>query len=383
MFLRELAKNLSDTGVEVTVLTPADGPGEERTEDGILVHRFSYFPLGWQRLAYRSGILPNLRKNPMLWMQVPFFVLAMTYHLIRLSRRIRPHVIHAHWILPQGLVAVFLRRVLNTPVVVTAHGGDAYALRGGVSRYLKRIVLQRSAAWTANTVATAVAAGPGCVPPKVIPMGVDVSRFSSGRGERLRSGVAADQLVLLFVGRLVEKKGVGDLIMALACMEDATERKYVLWIVGAGGQENRLREQSRHLGLETQVRFWGQIPNQELPDYYAAADVFVGPSVIDRSGDTEGMGVVFLEAFAAGVCVVATRVGGIENVVEDGKTGILVDPGAPRQLADVLTRLLADESHRRKLAEAGRKRAGERYHWPLVAARFSRLYSVVCGAHDG
>jgi len=305
VFLRYLAEHLHARGAEVHVLAPADGSAGRRLENGVHVHRYRYFPRAWQMLAYGSGIMTNLRHRRVLWLQVPFFVLAMTFALFRLAHTIRPHIIHAHWILPQGLVALIAKFVYRVPVVTTTHGTDAFALRGPVLSRIKRFVLRHSDAWTTNTCATSRAVCPpeGLGSQHEIPMGVDIELFSSGDRDLLRYNIAVSDFIILFVGRLVEIKGIDDLLQAFSLLPQDLRQKSWLWIVGDGNERERLWNQARRLALLDRTKFFGRIPNAQLPDYYAAADLFVGPSIVTASGEAEGEGVVFLEAFAARLCV--------------------------------------------------------------------------------
>ncbi len=369
VFLRHLALALQREDVEIHVLMP-DHPDIAPDDAPIHHHPFRYaFPRRRQRLAYGSGILPNLRENPWLYAQIPAFLAAMTWKARRLCRQLRPDLVHAHWIVPQGSIAVLVGSRFDVPALVTAHGGDAFALQGGVLPALKRWTLSRADAWTSNTGATATAAG-ASRPVLVIPMGVDFEHFAGGDPGDL-TPLKAGRPLILFVGRLVEKKGVGDLLDAFARLDPALDCR--LWIVGDGEQRPALEEKSRRLGLGDKVRFWGRRPHHELPAFYAAADVFVAPSVTDRRGDTEGQGVVFLEAMASATAVIATRTGGIEEVIEDGRHGLLVEPGDPHALTAAMTRLLRDENLRRRLAREGRCQA-RNYEWSVIGRRFAELY---------
>jgi glycosyltransferase involved in cell wall biosynthesis len=146
--------------------------------------------------------------------------------------------------------------------------------------------------------------------------------------------------------------------------------------VGDGDQRSLLQQQAQRLGLIESVRFWGTISNHELPDFYAAADLMVAPSHPAASGDNEGQGVVLLEAFAAGVCVVATRAGGIEEVITNGVTGILVEPQNPEALAQAIAALLSDPARRAALAANGQLKV-QRYGWSRVAGEFDSVYREV------
>ena len=376
IFLRHLAESLSQLGIEVHVLAPSDKKGGKCLENEVAVHRFQYFPAAWQQLAYGSGILPNLRRNPWLWIQVPFFLISMTSSLLRLLWKERPDLIHAHWVLPQGLIAVLAKLFYKLAVITTAHGGDAFALRGRLLGSLKRFVLRYGDAWTSNTQATSYAfEQDGSLPnPYIIPMGVDVQRFHSGHRKPLRRKLPEDELLVLFVGRLVEKKGVDDLLRAFSLLPAALRAKTTLWVVGDGEQRPWLQQYTEDLGISSKVYFWGQTSNDLLPDFYAAADLFVAPSVEIPSGDTEGQGVVLLEAFAARLCVVATRVGGISEVVEDGYTGMLVEAHNPQQLAATIEKLLSDSKLRIELAENAYAKVKKDYGWDKIAFAFESLY---------
>lgn len=375
-FLRYFAQALHARGHNVHMLAPADREAGSSIEQGVAVHRYAYLPSAWRRLAYGSGMLPNLKQHPWLWLEVPFLLAAMSMHFIRLTRRVRPDIIHAHWVIPQGLMASLCSPFTPAPVIITAHGADAFGFRGGLFAWFKHLALKHADAWTANTGATSSAFGnadgKGLPEPHIIPMGVDVEHFSQGKRESLRTNLD-DHCVLLFVGRLVEKKGVTDLIRAFAFLPEEIREKCVLWIAGDGHMRPDLEKETETLGIAGKARFLGNVSQAELPDIYAAADIFVGPSVVDSVGDTEGQGVVFLEASCAGLAIVATRTGGIVDVIQHGENGLLVEPHAPEELAVAITALVRDKTLRSRLGARAHTRAQE-YSWKAVAEKFENLY---------
>jgi len=379
VFLRHLAQSLSQRGLRVSVLAPADKEGETCIEGNICVHRFQYLPASLQQLAYGSGILPNLKRNPLLWIEVPFFLVMMGYSLVRLLWKEKPDLVHAHWVLPQGLIAVLVKLLYKRPVITTAHGGDAFALKGGLMTRLKRLVLRTSNAWTSNTPSTSEAFGSsGLLPkPHIIPMGVDVKHFQSGQRPAARRELPEDELLILFVGRLVEKKGTEDLLTAFSLLPPELRHRTSLWIVGDGEYRIRLQQQVDTLGISQKTRFWGRISNHLLPDFYAAGDLLVVPSIEAASGDTEGQGVVILEAFAARLCVLATHVGGISDVVDDGDTGVMVEAREPKQLAEAMAKLLSDSGRRDMLANNAFAKVNRCYDWEKIAHDFENLYRAV------
>ncbi len=379
VFLRHLTLALSRGGADMRVLAPDHTMvGKSPADPGIQLTHFRYFPRRWQTLAYGSGILPNLRKYPWRWIQVPFFILAMFASLFTACLRNRPDVIHAHWILPQGLIAVWVGKLLAIPVVTTAHGSDVYSLRGGLLAALKRHTLRHSRAWTANTKSTAFSAGAaGEIPtPHIIPMGVDITQFGTqekkGNPETDR---ASPGLVVLFVGRLEKVKGVSDLIRAFALLPENLLVQTTLWIVGEGTERPELERLSRELGITTRIQFAGRVPHDALPGYHESATLFAAPSITDRHGDTEGQGVAIVEAMASGLPVIACRTGGIRDVITHDQTGLLVEPRDPRALGDAIATLLSDPEKRRKLGEAGQTHARKYYSWDVVAGKFLDIFA--------
>jgi glycosyltransferase involved in cell wall biosynthesis len=288
-------------------------------------------------------------------------------------------LIHAHWILPQGLLGVAAKYLRHVRLVTTVHGADAFTLRGGLASALKRFVVMHSDAWTTNTPATSRAVDPAATAPRghVIPMGIDTNLFADGDPDGLRLRLPGQEFLLLFVGRLVDKKGCRDLLEAMSLLPSALRVRTTLWIVGDGDQRSLLEQTTKDLGLAQKVKFWGMISNQRLPQFYAAADLFVAPSIQAASGDTEGQGVVILEAFAGRACVLTTRIGGIEAVVQDNITGTLVPPNRPRDLAFAIEALLNDPDLRARLVESAFKEVKERYDWKRIAGEFESLYRTL------
>jgi teichuronic acid biosynthesis glycosyltransferase TuaC len=378
VFLRYLAEHLTSHGVDVHVLTPADRKRATAVEGSITVHRFQYLPAAFQRLAYGSGMLPNLKRSPWLWVQVPFFLLAIIASLLFLLAKKRFDIIHAHWILPAGVAGLIGSRLFRVPLVVTTHGTDAFSLRSRSSRALKNLILRSSAVWTANTDSTAAAVlhhgSPRC---RIIPMGVDLSRFAGGNPAALRRELAEGELLILFVGRLIESKGCHDLLAAVSRLPPETRVRTKLWVVGEGNQRRQLQQIAVDLRIDQNVRFFGAVPQNHLPDFYAAADLVVIPSSQGSAGEAEGQSVVALEALAARSCVVATRIGGIPSMIHDRVTGLLVEPGNPAELSRAMEELLQHLVLRESLAANGSTTVHKHYDWSRIAGDFAKLYREV------
>ncbi|HSY28093.1 MAG TPA: glycosyltransferase, partial [Burkholderiaceae bacterium] len=214
-FVFELSKRLTKD-FDVCVLAPhAPGAQHEEVLAGIKVVRFRYFFTNGQTLAYNGGILANLKRQRWNYFLIPFFILSEFLCLWRLLRTAQIDVIHAHWLIPQGLVAIAARAFSRrSPLIVcTSHGGDLFGLSGKFLTKIKRIIINRIDKFTVVSQAMRDYAYRMTTrrDVEVIPMGVDlVKQFTPGDSHDMR-----DQHTILFVGRLVEKKGVRYLILAM------------------------------------------------------------------------------------------------------------------------------------------------------------------------
>jgi glycosyltransferase involved in cell wall biosynthesis len=178
---------------------------------------------------------------------------------------------------------------------------------------------------------------------------------------------------ILFVGRLIERKGVSHLVRALGALRQRTPARLV--VIGDGPERSRLEQLARDVGVAAHVEFRGRVSNEELRHAYAAADVFVLPSVVDARQDTEGLGVVLLEAMNYAVPVIASEIGGITDIVQHERTGLLVPPGDEVALGRALSRVLTDSVLARTLGEAGRQHLREAFSWSRIVDRWEEIYA--------
>ncbi|MCP9959283.1 glycosyltransferase family 4 protein [Streptomyces sudanensis] len=281
---------------------------------------------------------------------------------------------------PLGLMAPALRRAGARRLVATTHGHEAgWAQLPVARRLLRRIgegtdTLTYLGEYTRSRIAAALT--PEAAGRMVrLPPGVDEKTFHPGSGGdavRARLGLA-DRPVVVCVSRLVPRKGQDTLIRAmpevLAAVPDA-----VLLVVGGGPYAKDLHRLARETGVAGAVRFTGPVPWEELPAHYGAGDVFAMPCRTRRGGlDVEGLGIVYLEASATGLPVVAGDSGGAPDAVLDGETGWVVRGGSPREAAERIVPLLQDPGLRRSMGERGRRWVEEKWRWDLLAERLQGL----------
>lgn len=379
-FVLELCTRLSATH-DVLVLAPhcRGAATAENLGERLAVRRFRYAPQALEQLAYDGGILENLRRARWRYLLVPLFLLAECAAARRAIRELRPDVVHAHWIIPQGVAGLLARLVAGGPgpaLVCTSHGADLFALRGSLGSFLKRWVLRRVAALTVVSSAMKVEAERlGAAPQgvRVMPMGVDAR-------QRFLPDEAAPRSAheLLFVGRLVRKKGVAHLLEAFA-MARAAIPGASLVVLGSGPLDTELRRRAHELGIAAAVTFGGAVPNDQLAPHYRRAAALVMPSIVARDGDQEGLGLVIAEALACECPVIASDLPAIRDVVEDGVTGLLARQGDAHDLADKIMQMLREPARARSLARRGRDRVLERFDWASVARGYAELLSAAGG----
>lgn len=359
-FVLDLCKYMT-AWFDVTVLVPyALGAKNTEVLEGVKVIRYHYFPIhNWETLCYPGAIVPRIREKKIRGFLVPFLFAAL---YCQLFRRLSDYdVVHAHWIIPQGIVQSLFKK----PYIVTGHGGDVNTLNRGIVKKLKIRCLRKA---RHVTVVSDYLAGkihqlaPGAST-DVISMGVDAARFGKRYFVENYFG-QGDRKVVLFVGRLVEEKGIRYLITAMRGMNA------LLVIAGDGPIREELENQAAD--MKTEVLFLGSKPHDELRTIYASADIFAAPFITARNGGQEGLGIVLLEAMASGLPVVANRSGGIPQLIRDGENGLLCEEKNCAELTEKLTLLLENESLRQRLVKNSRITV-EKYDYRSLARRYAAL----------
>lgn len=375
-FALDLARNMLDQ-FDITILAPSfPGARLKDSMSGMEVIRYRYAPVqSLERLAYPGGIMPRLRANPLQWAFVPGLLIGQALALRRLTRSGQFDIIHAHWTIPQGFLAATALCNRSIPFVATAHGGDVYAFGHSPFTPLMRFVMRRATAVTAVSdelllLLSRIGNNTGG---KIhhIPMGVDYRHFSEAARHAGRPHDMPQGPVIIFVGRLTEKKGVQVLIDALSADRQGLESANLV-IVGDGPLRPTLQERARAQGLSGRVHFIGARNHDCLPAYLAAADVFALPSVEASDGDKDGLPVVLMEAAACGTPAVASSIGGIPQFLEDGRNGLLVPPGDAHALAAALARLLNEDDTRKAFSTQASVRA-KAFDWSVISGHYAEL----------
>ncbi len=275
---------------------------------------------------------------------------------------------------PLGLLAPALRRAGVSRVVASTHGHElGWAMLPAARQALRRIgdatdVVTYITGYTRDRLGSAFGPRPDLL--QLTP-GVDVETFCPGLdGEEVRARYGLGSApVIVCVSRLVRRKGQDQLIGVLPDVRRRVPGARLL-LVGRGPEEQRLRRLAARVGTQDAVVFAGGVALADLPGYYAAGDVFAMPCRTRRAGmDVEGLGIVYLEASACGLPVIAGDSGGAPEAVRDGETGFVVGGTDGAALTERLGRLLADADLRRRMGEAGRAWVERDWRWDVVAAR--------------
>jgi glycosyltransferase involved in cell wall biosynthesis len=372
-FLRESVRHLTRGGADVHVFAPSyEGRTSHRIE-GVPVERFRYFFKQWENLTHRQGA-PNRIRNPLYLFVAFFYVLFGLVQAVRFCRKHRFDLIHVHWPFPHGLWGWAASRLTGAPMVLTFHGAELLLSRKYffVKHFLRHSLrhcraVQCNSSFTAQEVRKLTDREVD-----VIPFGCTVVPIARVR--------AIDRPIqeVLFVGRLIRRKGVEHLLRAMPLL--SAEMPVHLHVVGGGDQSERLRTLCAQLGLGTTVTFHGVVSSEELQRRYASADAFVLPAIVDERGDTEGLGVVLVEALSFAIPVVASDVGGIPDVIKHGETGLLVPEKDPGALVQAIARILRDRSLAARLTMQGLQHARTYFDWDRINRQVLDLYERATGA---
>jgi glycosyltransferase involved in cell wall biosynthesis len=295
-------------------------------------------------------------------------------------------IIHTHsYGYFQSTSGAFAKKLRGLPMVITPHFHPSWSMWGGKKRKQLRKVYDSLLGKPSLSSPDAIIChseneknllAKFSVPHekiRIIPAGVDFSRFESLPSPQLfRNHFRVNKRIILYAGRLASNKGLLHLMDAAPKVLSQFKDTIFVLVGEDEGERKRIEDRAAKLGIRDKVLFTGHIKDEKLfMSAYCACDVFVLPS------EYEAFGLVLLEAMACEKPCVATRVGGVPEVIEEGKTGVLVEYGDSKELAGAINNLLADEKKRNEMGDMGRKRVKERFTWPIIVDKLERVYEDV------
>lgn len=315
----------------------------------------------------------SLRRHWWLRPESLAMYLRLFFKSLKLGLRNQFDAVHAGRVLPEGLVGWVVARIIRKPFIVYAHGEEITTWRQPLKFRVMAFVYRHADHVIANSDFTRdelekLGVSSGRI--TIINPGVDVGRFKPGLSAlslKKSIGMKEHTRLLLSVGRLSRRKGFDQVIKSLPALVAAgIDVKYA--IIGIGADEGYLSDLAEEAGVRERVQLLGHVSMEDLPRWYNAADLFVMPNR-EIDGDTEGFGMVFIEAAACGKPSVAGSDGGTGSAVVNGVTGIRIDGKILAEVTDALLLLLQDSKLCNEMGENALARALSEYDWAMVARK--------------
>jgi len=374
-WMGETIDQLRKSGVDVEVLAPSYRGSTTSVVGGILVHRFRYAPESMETLTHDMPALERISRNPMFAALLPAYIAAGSKYARRLAREGNFDVVHAFWPIPHGIFGVAARKASRAALVSTFFSAELNwkgMTRKVFAPILKDIV-------ESSDAITVISSYTGSRLREFAPDVETVTiPFGAAAVSRIRPSVetrnASDPFELLFVGRLVKRKGVDVLLRAAKLLQ--SDRRLHVRIVGGGPEKQWLENYAESLGLSESVTFDGVVDSNRIAELFTTCDALVLPAIITETGDTEGLGVVLIEAMGYGKPVIASSAGGIVDIVADDDTGLLVPPGDADALARAISRAMDEPEALAGIAKRGTDFAERRFGWDAIVHDLKAVYEA-------
>lgn len=384
-FIEEIAASVAARGHEVHVLMPQRSDlRRQPLERGVHLHTYRYAPTrSLEVWGYSAALRGDVGLRPATVVAAPLALGSGLRALLQLTACQRYDLIHGHWVLPSGAVAALAAQRRGLPLVLSLHGSDVFlAEQSAATAWVARWAARRAGGITAcsGDLAERLARLGGPVErTSVIPYGIDAEMFQPAPGQgavvRQRLGIAPDRPLLVWVSRMVYKKGLSVLLDAMPAV--LRERPETLLVLGGYGDlQDDLQRQAQRLGIADSVLFPGAVARDAINGFWNAGDIVVVPAVRDHRGNVDGLPNIILESMSAGRPIVASKIAGIPAVIDDQQHGLLVPEGDAPALAAAIGRLLAEPAVAAALGRAARQRVERELQWSHIAARFEQVYEA-------
>jgi glycosyltransferase involved in cell wall biosynthesis len=353
--------------------------------------RYHYFwPHKFELLTGR-GILPALKQNKLLYFEIPFFIFFQFFSLIRLVRKEKPDFIYAHWFMPQAITSALVSKFTNTPFMFTTHASDVSVLhKFPFARQTVRWVCKRAKAYTAVSDRTASKLMQMFDPEdweknfkhklSIIPMGVatNVTALDKVILDKVmkKYDLPQDRQYVLFLGRLVEKKGVTYLLDAIASLKPEVTKLMHFIIAGDGQLKSELESKASRLKIKN-ITFTGYVHGTDKKSLLQLAHYTCLPSIIDSLKDFEGFPLVLMESLAAGKVVLASNVSGGETIINHQESGFIFKQKSVESLTKTLTEVASLDNARRAAIQTNSKKMASKFDWNNIAQEHFLIFSKI------
>ncbi len=364
----ELIERLRNKGIEVSIFTSSYKGLKNQVWNGMPVYRFRYFFKKYERLTHEETAVDRFSKGGFNVLLSILYIIFGIIAIVKVVRYTKFDIVHIHWPFPHILFGIFAKAVSRCKLFATFYGLEI--------RWLKKKFpfMVKPFSWLINRadVITAISNHTAGELKRIVKKEIPIIPFSITVEPQTSS--VTDENFILFVGRHVERKGVNVLIDAFKSIHKEISHNII--IVGDGPERKNWEKMSRDYGLQSRIKFTGWVSKEDLHNYYRTCSFFVLPAIYDKHGDTEGLGVVMIEAMSYSKPVIASNVGGITDVVIDGYNGILVKDNDPNALAMVINELAHNRDLCKKLGENAKKTIDERFNWDKIVSKLIGLYEA-------
>jgi len=378
-FVHILNKELVKLGFDIKTIIPhSKGLAKREEIDGVRIKRFRYLPENSE--IGSTSITDLIKTSKVGFLKVTILMTCFFISTFFECLKEKPDILHGHWAFPGGFIAVILANLFRKKSVVTIHGGFSILKKFKLLRKIVIYSLNKSSYIITNSNYTKnkfIEMGLKnekivriFVPPNFVEKESNIDSLEKFRARFTETS----NKIILFVGGLREVKGIEYLIKSLLEIKNT---KVHLVIVGYGILLEDLKNLVKSQGLEKKVTFFGAATPQEVANLYAISDVFVLPSIIDSAGFTEAMGLVIPEAMKSGLPVVASSVGGIVDIIEDGVNGLLVEQKNPKSIANAIEKIISDEELREKIIENSKKTVTQFYPETIANQHFKIFNDIL------
>ena len=379
-WLRTSIAHLKKAGLDIQVLAPSYKGLRSHEIDGVKVNRFRYAPAAWEFLTHEEGAPSKMANKPWLQLLAIPYIISGFFKCIKICRKFKPDIIHAHWPFPHAYIALGAAKLFKIPLVLNFHGAELLLIRKKkwVRPLLKFAISQAQAVFANSSFTAGKIKALRNVEVEWSPYGTTLEFGVRSSEFGIESHEVKGKFKILFVGRHIERKGICYLIEAAKYLP---RDQFEIRIVGVGDLTEQLHvianEVKQSNPDSAEIIFTGKLSPEALANEYKTANVFTLPAIVDSKGDTEGLGVVLIEAMELGLPIVASNVGGIPDVVIDGVSGILVPEKDPKALADAYKRLAAEPELVEHLLAGSQKRIAECFTWDGIIERQIAVYNKV------
>lgn len=386
-FMQLFCEGLLKQGHKIFLLVPDNAKLNIKSEKHFIVKSYKYiFPKRLHLLGYSQTLVGDQKLKWYVYLLAPLMIVSAFIALFRLARKKHIDIISAHWVIPNGFIGALVSKMTGIPLVITVPGSDLYLTKkNSVFHFMSSLAIKQARALVSNSMRYLEVFPKIGIPisfAKEIPYGIDVKTYQGNYNNqsslRKKLELSPTDLVILAVGRLVEKKGFAYLVKAMGIVAKKN-RKAKLVIVGSGSQRQYLVDLARKLAIEKQTVFVPQVPYDELPNLYRIADLYVAPSIEDSHGNFESHIVALIEAIAAGLPIVATKLAVSSKYVVEGVNGYRVDERDEKALASAIIAILNNPSR----TEMGKRSAeiGKKYlSYESTAKEYLHIFQTIVGS---